>query len=348
MTSTEPTPPDVEDAGARAGDRRRRGGRRSPSSQELDRARSRPTPAARRRPTRCAPTSRICATSAAGARPEALAAFPAEPETVALYLVDHAERLAVSTLRRRLAAISEAHQAARLPNPTIDPAVRVTWAGIRRTHGKAPDAKEAAVTEVVAAMVAPLGRAPDRRARPGDPARGLRRRAAPLGAVGARRRRRRGDGGGAEDQRRRARRPTRRARATRSASPTARTRRRARCARGGRGSRPPSIDGGPAFRRLPHDRVTPDRIAGDGIARMVKRRAERGRLRAGAVQRPLVALGLRHDRGARRRGRAPDHAPGPLDARARRCADTSRRASCSSTTPRRSSGSEGRLVDLSF
>jgi integrase family protein with SAM-like domain len=38
-----------------------------------------------------------------------LGAFPAEPETVALYLVDHAERLAVSTLRRRLAAISEAH-----------------------------------------------------------------------------------------------------------------------------------------------------------------------------------------------------------------------------------------------
>jgi integrase len=86
-----------------------------------------------------------------------LGAFPAEPETVALYLVDHAEVLAISTLRRRLAAISEAHQAARFENPTIEPAVRVTWSGIRRTHGKAPDAKEAAVTEVVAAMVAPLG-----------------------------------------------------------------------------------------------------------------------------------------------------------------------------------------------
>ena len=86
-----------------------------------------------------------------------LGAFPAEPETVALYLTDHAEILALSTLRRRLAAISEAHQAGRFPNPTIDPAVRITWAGIRRTHGRAPDAKEAAVTEVVAAMVAPLG-----------------------------------------------------------------------------------------------------------------------------------------------------------------------------------------------
>src|SRR5688572_11200744 len=40
-----------------------------------------------------------------------LGAFPAEAETVALYLVDYAERLAISTLRRRLAAISEAHQA---------------------------------------------------------------------------------------------------------------------------------------------------------------------------------------------------------------------------------------------
>ncbi|MGH2357435.1 MAG: tyrosine-type recombinase/integrase [Candidatus Limnocylindria bacterium] len=86
-----------------------------------------------------------------------LGAFPAEPEAVALYLTDHATHLAVSTLRRRLAAISEAHQAARFENPTVDPAVRVTWAGIRRTHGKAPDAKQAAVTEVVAAMVAPLG-----------------------------------------------------------------------------------------------------------------------------------------------------------------------------------------------
>src|SRR6188472_3223832 len=70
----------------------------------------------------------------------------------AVSLTDHAEVLAISTLRRRIAAISEAHQAARFPNPTIDPAVRITWSGIRRTHGKSPDAKEAAVTDVVAAM----------------------------------------------------------------------------------------------------------------------------------------------------------------------------------------------------
>src|SRR3954447_12607789 len=86
-----------------------------------------------------------------------LVAFPATAETVAYYLTDHGGTLAVSTLRRRLAAISEAHKAARHPNPTTDPAVRIVWDGVRRRHGKAPVAKEAAVTEVVAALVASLG-----------------------------------------------------------------------------------------------------------------------------------------------------------------------------------------------
>src|SRR5664280_331757 len=89
-----------------------------------------------------------------------LTALPAEPDTVRLYLVDHAGCLAISTLRRRLSAISEAHQAAQSPNPTISPVVRFAWEGMRRTHGSAPRAKEAAITEVVAAMVHPLGGAP--------------------------------------------------------------------------------------------------------------------------------------------------------------------------------------------
>jgi hypothetical protein len=202
----------------------------------------------------------------------ALEAFPAAPETVALYLVDHAGRLAVSTLRRRLAAISEAHQAARFANPTIDAAVRTTWAGIRRAHGTAPAAKEAAVTEVVAAMVAPMGEhLIDVRDRAilllGSPAlcagRSSRRSTS---ATSCRRAR------GSRSPWR-APRLTRRPRATRSASPMAPTRRRARSAPGARGSRLRTLKGGPAFRRLLHDRITPDRIAGDGIARMVKRRA---------------------------------------------------------------------------
>jgi site-specific recombinase XerD len=201
-----------------------------------------------------------------------LQVFPAEAETVALYLTDHAERLAISTLRRRLAAISEAHQAARFPNPTVDPAVRVTWAGIRRTHGKAPDAKEAAVTEVVAAMVAPLG----------EGLIDVRDRAIVLiGFAGAFRRSElsaldvadlieTGEG-------------------LRISVARSKTDQEAEGHTVGitYGSNPPTcpvrawrawlersgIVDGPAFRRLSHGRVTAERIAGDGIARMVKRRA---------------------------------------------------------------------------
>ena len=86
-----------------------------------------------------------------------LGALPAGPDTVRRYLVDHAGILAISTLRRRLSAISEAHQAAQLPNPTVSPVVRFAWEGMRRTHGSAPRAKDAAITEVVAALVKPLG-----------------------------------------------------------------------------------------------------------------------------------------------------------------------------------------------
>jgi site-specific recombinase XerD len=198
-------------------------------------------------------------------------AFPADAETVALYLVDHAERLAVSTLRRRLAAISEAHQAARFDNPTSDPAVRITWAGIRRTHGKAADAKEAAVTEVVAAMVAALGErlidVRDRAILLLGFAGALRR--SELSAlevadvvetgeglrisVGRSKTDQEGDGHiigityGSNP-------PTCPVRAW-----------RAWLERSG-------LEDGSAFRRLSHGQVTAERLAGDGIARMVKRR----------------------------------------------------------------------------
>ncbi len=172
---------------------------------------------------------------------------------MSLYLVDHADALAISTLRRRIAAISEAHQVARFETPTIDATLRLTWAGIRRTHGKALDAKEAAVTEVVAAMVAPLtGRLID-----------VRNRAIPLlGFAGA----------------------PRRSELSRSTSLPSWRRGRG-CASGLVGRRPTKrawrarldrsyLGDGPAFRRLSYGRVTPDCIAGDGIARTFKRRAK--------------------------------------------------------------------------
>src|SRR4051812_25169424 len=65
------------------------------------------------------------------------AGLSAAPETVALYLtwlVDEQKRK-TSTLTRRLAAISQVHQAAGLPTPTSESVVRSVMAGIRRVHG---------------------------------------------------------------------------------------------------------------------------------------------------------------------------------------------------------------------
>lgn len=86
----------------------------------------------------------------------ALPALPAAPETVALYLTERAETLKASTLQRRLAAISQAHQATGFETPTKAAAVKLVWAGIRRSKGVAPEGKAPAVTADVRAMVAAL------------------------------------------------------------------------------------------------------------------------------------------------------------------------------------------------
>ena len=94
---------------------------------------------------------------------EGLDALPAAPATVAAYLTAHAGTLAVSTLRRRLAAISVMHQAVgfsgdRLPTRAAE--VKAVWSGIRRVHGIAPKKVRAARTKVINALVAPLGPRP--------------------------------------------------------------------------------------------------------------------------------------------------------------------------------------------
>ncbi len=76
---------------------------------------------------------------------------------VAEYLVSHASEFAVSTLRRRLAAISKAHTAQGLHSPTVSDLVRTTMRGIRRTHGQPQRRVSAAVKQDVLAMVAGLG-----------------------------------------------------------------------------------------------------------------------------------------------------------------------------------------------
>jgi integrase len=63
--------------------------------------------------------------------------LPATHAQVAAYLADYAAVLKVSTLTRRLAAVSIAHDARDLPNPVRTSLVRATMLGIRRERGAA-------------------------------------------------------------------------------------------------------------------------------------------------------------------------------------------------------------------
>jgi integrase len=61
--------------------------------------------------------------------------IPASAETVATYLAEHADRLSVATLVRRMTSVSKAHDAYAVPNPTRSELVRATMRGIKRTRG---------------------------------------------------------------------------------------------------------------------------------------------------------------------------------------------------------------------
>lgn len=82
-----------------------------------------------------------------------LEALPASPKTVTAYLVALADNHKVSTLERRIASISQAHQAAGYATPTSDIQIRVLMQGIRRTKGTAQQGKAPAVTADIKAMV---------------------------------------------------------------------------------------------------------------------------------------------------------------------------------------------------
>src|SRR5262249_5584382 len=64
-------------------------------------------------------------------------AMPALEETTALYLTELARTHRVSSLTRRLASLSEAHQLAGLPSPAALPTIRTLMSGIRRVKGTA-------------------------------------------------------------------------------------------------------------------------------------------------------------------------------------------------------------------
>jgi site-specific recombinase XerD len=96
---------------------------------------------------------------AAWCRHHNVEALPAAPETVAAYLSDLATRLKVSTVQRRVSAISQAHQAAGYETPTASTIVRLTMRGIQRTHAPSQRVRQAepAVTATIRKFVHPLG-----------------------------------------------------------------------------------------------------------------------------------------------------------------------------------------------
>jgi hypothetical protein len=71
----------------------------------------------------------------AGCREHGFVSMPAEAATVALYASALAEDHKVATIGRRLAAISQAHQAAGYETPTTTAGVRAVMAGIRVRRG---------------------------------------------------------------------------------------------------------------------------------------------------------------------------------------------------------------------
>ncbi len=60
--------------------------------------------------------------------------LPATADTVSQYLVTHATSLSINTLRQRLAALSQWHQAHGFPDPTGAPIVKQTLKGIQALH----------------------------------------------------------------------------------------------------------------------------------------------------------------------------------------------------------------------
>ena len=82
-----------------------------------------------------------------------LASLRAAPETVCLYLTDRASSCKHSTLARRLASISRAHQATGHESPTRSALVRKLSEGIRNKKGAAPTKKAAATIEMLRRMI---------------------------------------------------------------------------------------------------------------------------------------------------------------------------------------------------
>jgi site-specific recombinase XerD len=88
-----------------------------------------------------------------------LAPLPADPDTVAAYLTFLAPHCKVSTIARRLSAISQQHQVVGYDSPTWSPLVKLTMQGIRRIHAPQQTVRrvQPAVTSVIQKMLATMG-----------------------------------------------------------------------------------------------------------------------------------------------------------------------------------------------
>lgn len=67
--------------------------------------------------------------------------MPATPQCIALYLTERSQSLKISSLRRRLTAISQIHKMQEVEFNAAHVAIRSVWAGIRRTKGTAAEGK---------------------------------------------------------------------------------------------------------------------------------------------------------------------------------------------------------------
>jgi len=85
-----------------------------------------------------------------------LAALPASPRTLAIYLAALSARAKLSTLERRVSAISQAHRMAGQPSPTGDSKIRALMRGIRRSRGSAQQGKKPLLTTDIRSMIAAL------------------------------------------------------------------------------------------------------------------------------------------------------------------------------------------------
>lgn len=86
-----------------------------------------------------------------------LAALPAAPTTVGLYLAAHGTTLSMATLTRRLSAVAVAHRMAGHAIDTRHPAIRDVLRGLRRAKGVAQDHAEALTVPLLRRLLATCG-----------------------------------------------------------------------------------------------------------------------------------------------------------------------------------------------